>query len=199
MSALIVVDVQNDFCPGGALAVPDGNVVVSRINQLMRNFETVVLTQDWHPNGHKSFASSYKQKKIFDTVNTDYGDQILWPDHCIQGSGGANFHPELDTHQAKLIIRKGCNPNVDSYSAFFENDKITSTGLHGYLQNCGILDLTIVGLATDFCVAYSAIDAAELGYSVAVRLDVSRAIDTDDSLSAAIDKMSKAGVNLENG
>ena len=196
MSALIVVDVQNDFCPGGALAVPDGNVVVSRINQLMRNFETVVLTQDWHPNGHKSFASSYKQKKIFDTVNTDYGDQILWPDHCIQGSGGANFHPELDTHQAKLIIRKGCNPNVDSYSAFFENDKITSTGLHGYLQNCGILDLTIVGLATDFCVAYSAIDAAELGYSVAVRLDVSRAIDTDDSLSAAIDKMSKAGVNL---
>ena len=199
MSALIVVDVQNDFCPGGALAVPDGNVVVSRINQLMSNFETVVLTQDWHPKGHKSFASSYKQKKIFDTVNTHYGEQILWPDHCIQGSKGANFHPELDTNQANLIIRKGCNPNVDSYSAFFENDKSTSTGLHGYLQNGGILDLTVVGLATDYCVAYSALDAAELGYSVTVRLDMARAIDTDGSLNAAIDKMSKAGVNLENG
>jgi nicotinamidase/pyrazinamidase len=199
MSALIVVDVQNDFCPGGALAVPDGDVVVSRINQLMRNFATVVLTQDWHPNGHKSFASSYKQKKIFDTVNTDYGDQILWPDHCVQGSGGADFHPELDTHQAKLIIRKGCNPNVDSYSAFFENDKITSTGLHGYLKDRDVTDLTLVGLATDYCVAFSALDAAKLGYSVTVRLDMARAIDNGGSLNSAIDKMSKAGVNLENG
>ena len=199
MSALIVVDVQNDFCPNGALAVPKGNEVVSRINQLMQNFETIVLTQDWHPKGHKSFASSHKKKKAFDTINTDYGEQILWPDHCIQGSVGANFHPELDTYQANLIIRKGCNSNVDSYSGFFENDKITSTGLHGYLQNRGILDLTIVGLATDFCVAYSALDAAMLGYNVTVRLDMARGIDSDGSLSVAIGKMSKAGVNLVNG
>lgn len=199
MSALIVVDVQNDFCRNGFLAVPDGDVVVESINQLMHNFETVVLTQDWHPKGHKSFASSHKQKKTFDTINTDYGEQILWPDHCVQGSTGADFHPELDINQADLIIRKGFNPNVDSYSAFFENDKITSTGLYGYLQNRGILDLTMVGLATDFCVAYSALDAAKLGYSVTVRLDMARSIDTDGSLNAAIVKMSTAGVNLENG
>ena len=199
MSALIVVDVQNDFCRNGFLAVPDGDVVVESINQLMHNFETVVLTQDWHPKGHKSFASSHKQKKTFDTINTDYGEQILWPDHCVQGSTGADFHPELDINQADLIIRKGFNPNVDSYSAFFENDKITSTGLYGYLQNRGILDLTMVGLATDFCVTSYALDAAKLGYSVTVRLDMARAIDTDGSLNEAIVKMSTAGVNLEYG
>ena len=199
MSAVIVIDLQNDFCANGALAVNDGDSIVRPINQLMGNFDTVILTQDWHPVDHKSFSSQHPKTTPFQTIAFNYGEQVLWPDHCIQGTRGANFHPELDINQAHLIIRKGFNPNVDSYSAFFENDKITSTGLHGYLQNRGILDLTMVGLATDFCVAYSALDAAKLGYSVTVRLDMARSIDTDGSLNAAIVKMSTAGVNLENG
>jgi len=197
--ALLVIDVQNDFCPKGALAVKEGDAIIHKINAAMHHFNTVVLTQDWHPTDHKSFASSYENKKPFDTVEMFYGSQVLWPDHCIQGSVGARFHPNLNHEKAHVIVRKGSNPDVDSYSAFFENDKVTPTGLHGYLKDRDVADLTLTGLATDFCVAFSAIDAAKLGYSVTVRLDMARAIDTGGSLKSAIDKMSKAGVNLENG
>ena len=198
-NALLVIDVQNDFCPNGALPVSQGDLIIQPINAVMDNFNIVVLTQDWHPAGHKSFASSYENKKPFDSVEMFYGTQVLWPDHCIQGSMGASFHSSLNLERADIIIRKGSNPAVDSYSAFFENDKVTPTGLHGYLKNRKVTDLTLVGLATDFCVAFSALDAANLGYSVTVQLDLARGIDTDGSLNAAIDKMSKAGVNLENG
>ena len=197
--ALLVIDVQNDFCPNGALPVVEGDLIIQPINAAMDNFDIVVLTQDWHPASHKSFASSYENKKPFDTIEMFYGDQILWPDHCIQGSTGAKFHPNLNHEKADVIIRKGSNPAVDSYSAFFENDKVTPTGLHGYLKDRDVTDLTLVGLATDYCVSFSAIDAANLGYSVTVRLDMARAIDNDGSLNSAIHKMSKAGVNLENG
>ena len=197
--AFLVIDVQNDFCPGGALAVLEGDKIVQPINEAMDKFDLVVLTQDWHPQEHKSFASSHENKRPFDRVEMFYGDQVLWPDHCIQGSLGANFHPDLKDEKADVIIRKGSNPSVDSYSAFFENDKVTSTGLHGYLKDCEVTDLTLVGLATDFCVAFSALDAARLGYQVTVSLDMVRAIDADGSLRSAIDKMSKAGVNLVNG
>ena len=198
-NALIVIDVQNDFCPNGALPVSQGDLIIQPINAVMDNFNIVVLTQDWHHAGHKSFASSYENRKPFDSVEMFYGTQVLWPDHCIQGSMGASFNPSLNLESADIIIRKGSNPAVDSYSAFFENDKVTPTGLHGYLKNRKVTDLTLVGLATDFCVAFSALDAANLGYSVTVQLDLARGIDTDGSLNAAIDKMSKAGVNLENG
>ena len=197
--AFLVIDVQNDFCPGGALAVLEGNKIVQPINEAMDKFDLVVLTQDWHPQEHKSFASSHENKRPFDTVEMFYGDQVLWPDHCIQGSLGANFHPDLKDEKADVIIRKGSNPSVDSYSAFFENDKVTPTGLHGYLKDCEVTDLTLVGLATDFCVAFSALDAARLGYQVTVSLDIVRAIDADGSLRSAMGKMSKAGVNLVNG
>ena len=197
--ALLVIDVQNDFCPNGALAVNEGDTIIHQINAAMSHFNLVVLTQDWHPTNHRSFASSYENKKPFDTVEMFYGSQVLWPDHCVQGSMGAKFHPNLNHEMADVIIRKGSNPAVDSYSAFFENDKVTSTGLHGYLQDRDVTDLTLVGLATDFCVAFSAVDAARLGYSVTVRLDMARAIDNGGSLNSAIDKMSKAGVTLENG
>ena len=197
--ALLVIDVQNDFCPNGALPVLEGDQIIQPINAAMDNFDIVVLTQDWHPASHKSFASSHENKKPSDTIEMFYGDQILWPDHCIQGSMGAKFHPSLNLERADVIIRKGSNPAVDSYSAFFENDKVTPTGLHGYLKDRDVTDLTLVGLATDFCVAFSAVDAAKLGYSVTVRLDMARAIDNDGSLNSAIDRMSKAGVNLKNG
>ena len=197
--ALLVIDVQNDFCPNGALAVVGGDTIVQPINAEMDKFNTVVLTQDWHPADHKSFASSHEKRKPFDIVAMPYGDQVLWPDHCIQGSIGSRFHPDLNHTRADVIIRKGSNPAVDSYSAFYENDKVTSTGLHGYLKNREVTKLTLVGLATDYCVAFSALDAAKLGYAVTVRLDMARGIDSDGSLKAAIDKMSKAGINLVNG
>ena len=197
--ALLVIDVQNDFCPNGALPVSEGDLIIQPLNDEMDNFNIVVLTQDWHPISHKSFALSYENKKPFDTVKMFYGDQVLWPDHCIQGTMGARFHPKLNHEKADVIIRKGSNPAVDSYSAFFENDKVTPTGLHGFLRDRGVIDLTLAGLATDFCVAFSALDAAKLGYSVTVRLDMARAIDNNGSLNSAIDKMSKAGVHLENG
>lgn len=197
--AFLVIDVQNDFCPGGALAVLDGDMIVQPINEAMDHFDLVVLTQDWHPQEHKSFASSYENKRPFNTVEMFYGDQVLWPDHCIQGSLDANFYPDLKDEKADVIIRKGSNPAVDSYSAFFENDKVTPTGLHGYLKDCEVTDLTLVGLATDFCVAFSALDAARLGFQVTVSLDIVRAIDADGSLRSAMGKMSKAGVNLVNG
>ena len=197
--ALLVIDVQNDFCPKGALAVAGGDMIIQPINAAMDKFDIVVLTQDWHPTDHKSFASSHANKKPFDTVVMSYGDQVLWPDHCIQGSMGAGFHPDLNHTRADVIIRKGSNPAVDSYSAFYENDKVTPTGLHGYLKNRDVTKLTLVGLATDYCVAFSALDASKLGYAVTVRLDMARGIDADGSLNAAIDKMAKAGINLVNG
>ena len=197
--ALLVIDLQNDFCPDGALAVAGSDTIVQPINAAMDKFNIVVLTQDWHPNGHKSFASSHENKSPFDTVEMFYGEQVLWPNHCIQGSMGARFHPDLNHQRADVIIRKGSNPEVDSYSAFYENDKVTPTGLHGYLKNREVTKLTLVGLATDYCVAFSALDAAKLGYAVTVRLDMARGIDTEGSLNAAIDKMAKAGINLVNG
>ena len=196
---LLVIDLQNDFCPDGALAVAGGDTIVQPINASMDKFNIVVLTQDWHPNEHKSFASSHENKSPFDTVEMFYGEQVLWPNHCIQGSVGARFHPDLNHTRADVIIRKGSNPEVDSYSAFYENDKVTPTGLHGYLKNRDVTKLTLVGLATDYCVAFSALDAAKLRYSVTVRLDMARGIDSDGSLNTAIDKMLKAGVNLVNG
>ncbi|MEK9558530.1 MAG: bifunctional nicotinamidase/pyrazinamidase, partial [Alphaproteobacteria bacterium] len=158
MNALIVIDPQNDFCPGGALAVTGGDEIMPRINDMMSDFDLVVLTQDWHPAGHSSFASSHSGPDPFTVTEMPYGPQVLWPDHCIQGSDGALFHPALNTDRADAIIRKGMNPAVDSYSAFFENDKVTATGLAGFLNGRGCTDLTMVGLATDYCVAWSALD-----------------------------------------
>ena len=195
-NALIVIDVQNDFCPGGALAVPEGDQIVTGINALMPEFDAVILTQDWHPSGHSSFASSHAGKGPYETVEMAYGMQVLWPDHCVQGSGGAEFHKDLNTTRADMIIRKGYNPAIDSYSAFFENDQTTPTGLEGYLKTRGISDVTMVGLATDFCVNFSALDAAKLGLKVSVRMDLCRAIDLDGSLAAATSAMKDAGVSL---
>ncbi|ARE84217.1 nicotinamidase/pyrazinamidase [Roseovarius mucosus] len=195
-SALIVIDLQNDFCPGGALAVPEGDQIVPGINALMPEFPAVILTQDWHPSGHSSFASSHPGKSAYEMTEMPYGPQVLWPDHCVQGSHGAAFHQDLNTARADLILRKGYNPAIDSYSAFFENDRATPTGLHGYLQTRGITDLTMVGLAIDFCVNYSALDAARLGYRVTVRRDLARGIDLGGSLAAAEAGMTAAGVTL---
>jgi len=194
--ALIVIDVQNDFCPGGALAVTGGDDIVPGINALMADFTAVILTQDWHPANHGSFASQHAGKSPMDLIQMPYGAQVLWPDHCVQGSDGAAFHPGLNSDRADLILRKGYNPAIDSYSAFFENDKTTPTGLEGYLRSRGLTTLTMVGLATDFCVNYSAVDAARLGFAVTVRQDLCRAIDFDGSLSAAQSGMRAAGVTL---
>lgn len=194
--ALIVIDMQYDFCPGGALAVAEGDAIVPGINGLMAEFGAVVLTQDWHPAGHSSFASSHAGKAPFETVEMPYGPQILWPDHCIQGTRGAEFHDALDTGRADMIVRKGYNPDIDSYSAVFENDHETPTGLHGYLRERGIGSLTMAGLATDFCVKWSALDAARLGYEVTVRTDLCRGIDLDGSLAAALEEMRGAGVKV---
>lgn len=193
--ALIVIDVQNDFCPGGALAVSEGNQIVPLINAMMPDFDAVILTQDWHPVGHSSFASSHDGKIPFETTEMPYGTQVLWPDHCVQGSPGAAFHPDLRT-DGDLIIRKGFRPAIDSYSAFFENDQTTPTGLEGYLRTRGIDSLVMVGLATDFCVHFSAVDAARLGFVVEVRLSACRAIDMDASLDAASEAMRNSGVRL---
>lgn len=194
--ALLVIDLQNDFCPGGALAVPEGDAIVPGINALMGDFAAVILTQDWHPGGHSSFASSHIGASPMDMTQMPYGPQVLWPDHCIQGSQGAAFHPALDTTRADLIIRKGFNPAIDSYSAFFENDHTTPTGLDGYLRARGITAVTLVGLATDFCVNFSAVDAAKLCFEVSVLTDLCRAIDFDGSLAAALSGMTEAGVHL---
>jgi nicotinamidase/pyrazinamidase len=192
--ALIVIDVQNDFCPGGALAVPEGDLIVAGINARMAAFDTVVLTQDWHPAGHSSFASSHAGKAPYDMVEMPYGPQVLWPDHCVQGSAGADFHKDLNVNRADLIIRKGMNSAIDSYSAFFENDQTTPTGLEGYLRTRGITALTLVGLATDFCVNFSAQDAARLGFEVSVEEALCRAIDLDGSLAQAWSTMQSSGV-----
>lgn len=196
MHALIVIDVQNDFCPGGALAVAGGDEIVAPINAMMDDFDAVILTQDWHPSGHSSFASQHPGKAPFDLTQMPYGPQVLWPDHCVQGSDGAAFHPDLKTERADLVIRKGFRPGIDSYSAFFENDRTTPTGLEGYLRTRGISQLTLVGLATDFCVNFSAVDAAGLGFDVSVLQSACRGIDLDGSLAAALSGMEEAGVTL---
>jgi len=195
--ALIVIDVQKDFCPGGALEVPQGDAIVAGINSLMATADAVILTQDWHPAGHSSFASSHAGKSPYDMIDMPYGPQVLWPDHCIQGSEGAQFHPDLQVDRADLILRKGYNPDIDSYSAFFENDHSTPTGLEGYLRTRGIEKLTLVGLATDFCVNFSAVDAAKLGFDVSVKAALCRAIDLNGSLAAARAGMQDAGVVWE--
>lgn len=195
-TALLVIDVQNDFCPGGALAVADGDAVVSPINQMISQSHNVILTQDWHPAGHHSFASAYDDKAPFDMVTLDYGPQVLWPDHCIQGSGGAAFHNQLNIEAAQTIIRKGYRPQIDSYSAFFENDHKTPTGLSGYLETRSVSRLVMCGLATDFCVAYSALDARRLGFEVMVVLPACRAIDLDGSLATQLEAMQSAGISL---
>ena len=194
--ALIVIDVQNDFCPGGALAVPGGEEIVTGINAAMAKADSVVLTQDWHPAGHASFANSHPGAEPMGLIDMPYGPQVLWPDHCVQGSTGAAFHPGLATDHADMIVRKGFRPQIDSYSAFFENDRATPTGLDGYLRTRGIDTLTLVGLATDFCVNYSALDAARLGYTVTVDTSLCRAIDHDGSLASALADMHSSGVRL---
>ena len=196
-TAFIVIDVQNDFCKNGALAVDQADSVVPVINRMLIDYEIVCLTQDWHPTGHSSFASSYENKSPFDLIEVSYGKQVLWPDHCVQGSVGADFHNALNTNLADMIVRKGFNPAIDSYSAFFENDKRTPTGLHGYLQTRQVEKIDLVGLAMDFCVAYSALDAAKLDYKVRVIEKATRAIDLDGSLQTARENMAAAGVVLE--
>lgn len=194
--ALIVIDVQNDFCPGGALAVAEGDQIISRINGLMGDFSTVVLTQDWHPANHASFAANHPGAEPFSLIEMPYGPQVLWPTHCVQGTRGAEFHADLQTDPAQLVIRKGFRPGIDSYSAFFENDHTTPTGLEGYLRSRGVTAVTLVGLATDYCVAYSALDAARLGFGVTVLEGATRAIDLNGSLVEAQGKMRAAGVRL---
>jgi nicotinamidase/pyrazinamidase len=195
-TALLVIDVQNDFIPGGSLPVPEGERIVPLINQLALQFQQVVIAQDWHPRGHASFASSHPGRQPYDVIQLPYGEQTLWPDHCVQSSAGAEFHPELDLPHAQLVIRKGCNPDIDSYSAFLEADRRTPTGLAGYLSERGIDTIYMVGLALDFCVMYSALDARAAGFNAVVVLDACRAIDLNGSLAAAIERMQVAGVKL---
>ena len=193
---LVIVDLQMDFCPGGALAVPQGDQIVPLVNRLAAEFAHVVLTQDWHPRGHSSFASSHSARQPFDTIDLSYGQQILWPDHCVQGTAGAAFHPDLDVPHAELVLRKGFRTAIDSYSAFFENDRRTPTGLVGYLKERRFERVTLCGLATDFCVFYSAIDGHQAGFEVTVVTGACRGIDIDGSLSQAMRAMNEAGVTL---
>ncbi|HWZ66485.1 MAG TPA: bifunctional nicotinamidase/pyrazinamidase [Stellaceae bacterium] len=193
---LLIVDVQNDFCPGGALAVPDGDAIIPAVNRLARSFAHVILTQDWHTPGHASFASSHPGKRPFDTIEVSYGTQILWPDHCVQGTRGARFHPELNVPHAELVVRKGFRSAIDSYSAFRENDRLTPTGLAGYLRERGLERITMCGLATDFCVVFSAIDGREAGFEVTVVTGACRGIDVDGSVARAMRSMSEAGVSV---
>jgi len=194
--ALIVVDVQNDFCTGGALAVPGGEKVVPAINRIAEKFENVVLTQDWHPEDHVSFASNHLHKRPYDTIELSYGPQVLWPDHCVQGSKGADFHGTLQTNRASLVLRKGIHRDIDSYSAFYENDHKTSTGLAGYLRERGLMTLFFVGLAFDFCVRFSAEDARKAGFEAVVIEEACRGIDLDGSVAAAHRSLKSAGIPI---
>ena len=193
---LVIVDIQNDFCPGGALAVPQGDEIVSAVNRLAAEFTHVVLTQDWHPRGHASFASSHPGRQPFDTIDVAYGEQILWPDHCVQGTRGADFHRDLTVPHAELVLRKGFRAAINSYSAFFENDHRTPTGLVGYLKERRFERIALCGLATDFCVFYSALDGCRAGFEVTVVTEACRGIDIDGSLAIAIHSMKEAGVTL---
>ncbi|ALE03610.1 bifunctional nicotinamidase/pyrazinamidase [Bartonella ancashensis] len=194
--ALIVIDVQNDFLPGGALSIMQGDIILPTINDLMNRFNHIILTQDWHPEGHHSFASSYPQKSPHDIINLDYGPQILWPDHCVQGTHGAKFHESIAVDKAQLVLRKGYNKKIDSYSAFFENDQKTPTGLQNYLKEHGFTKLVMCGLATDFCVGFSALHAIQCGFQVNVVLNACAGIDVNGSLNAMLKAMHEAGVEL---
>ncbi|MBZ0162691.1 MAG: bifunctional nicotinamidase/pyrazinamidase [Notoacmeibacter sp.] len=197
--ALLMIDIQNDFCPGGALAVENGDAIVPLVNRMQEQFSVRVLTQDWHPADHASFAANHDGAEPFSMTRMPYGDQVLWPTHCVQGTSGAAFHRDLVTDRADLIIRKGFRPEIDSYSAFFENDKTTPTGLGGYLRERGVTQLVLVGLATDFCVYYSAIDAVGQGFKTTVVTEACRAIDMNGSLEAAITDMTERGVRFDIG
>ncbi len=196
MKALLIVDIQNDFCPGGALAVPDGDTIIPVVNKLIDHFDVIIQTQDWHPENHSSFASSHDGKDPFDTVEMDYGTQVLWPDHCVQGSEGAEFHKDLNTLKSQVVIRKGFRKDIDSYSTFFENDQKTATGLKGYLKQRGITDLYTVGLATDFCVKWSILDGIDEGFNMHIVENAVKGIDLNGSLEEAWDEMKKKGVKL---
>lgn len=196
MYALIVVDVQNDFCPGGKLEVPNGDEIIAPINRLTPYFEYIVQTQDWHPTNHSSFASNHINRKPFETIDVDYGKQVLWPDHCVQGSRGAEFHPMLETGNTNLFIRKGFRSEIDSYSAFYENDQATSTGLKGYLDSLKISTVFITGLATDFCVKWTALDAIKSGYNTYLICDAVKGIDIDNSVQKAMKEMYDSGVEF---
>ncbi|MGO9437286.1 MAG: bifunctional nicotinamidase/pyrazinamidase [Terracidiphilus sp.] len=193
---LIVIDVQNDFCPGGALAVADGAAVIAPILRCMQCFEHIVLTQDWHPPDHFSFASAHRGRNPFEQIEGSYGPQTLWPDHCVQGSKGAEFHPSLHLPQAELILRKGFRSEIDSYSAFFENDRSTATGLAGYLRERGLTRVFFAGLAYDYCVGYSALDARRLGFPAVIIRDACRAIDLNGSVANIESEFARAGVEL---
>ncbi len=193
---LLVIDIQNDFCPGGALAVPEGDAVLPVANRLGARFPHVVLTQDWHPRGHHSFASAHEGRQPFETIEAHYGAQTLWADHCVQGTTGAEFHPDLHLPQAELVLRKGFRREIDSYSAFFENDRTTATGLAGYLRERGLRRVFALGLALDYCVAYSALDGRREGFEVFLVEDGCRGIDLDGSVAEALKWMAEAGVKL---
>lgn len=195
---LLVVDVQNDFCPGGALPVPDGHQVVDPINRLMAAFSHVVVTQDWHPRDHRSFASAHPGQAPYETIALPYGDQILWPDHCVQRTPGAQIHPDLDVARAEVILRKGFRREVDSYSAFFENDRRTPTGLAGYLRERGFERVFLAGLALDFCVLWSAEDARRHGFQAAVVEDACRALDVNGSSHDVQRRLQAVGTPLVN-
>jgi len=194
--ALIVIDVQNDFCPGGALAVADGEAVIAPVLRCMQSFQHILLTQDWHPAGHSSFASSHPGRQPFETIPMPYGPQTLWPDHCVQGGAGAEFHPKLLLTRAELIVRKGFRREIDSYSAFFENDRTTPTGLAGYLRERDLARVFFAGLAYDYCVGYSALDARRLGFPAFILRDACRAIDLNHSVAAIEAEFARTGVTL---
>jgi len=195
--ALIIIDIQNDFCPGGALAVPEGDQIIAGVNSEIDDYQTIVLSQDWHPSGHSSFASSHEGADVMSLIEMPYGPQVLWPDHCIQGTSGAEFHPELNANAAHAVVRKGFRRHIDSYSAFFENDKKTPTGLEGYLKSRSISKLVFVGLAFDFCVNYSAVDGARLGFDVSVKEALCRGINLDGSISQTKETFARTGVKLD--
>lgn len=196
MNTLLIIDVQNDFCPGGALEVPRGDTIIPVINSLIPSFDAVIQTQDWHPEGHHSFASSHDGKDPFDTIEMDYGDQVLWPDHCVQGSSGAEFHPDLNTTKTEVIIRKGFRKEIDSYSTFYENDQKTPTGLTGYLKEREISELYVAGLATDFCVKWSVIDGLKENFKVHIIENAVKGIDIDGSVEQAWKEMKDAGAEI---
>ena len=198
MTCLLVVDVQNDFCPGGALAVPNGDQIIDKINALIPKFDIVIQTQDWHPADHTSFASNHPGKEPMDTTQMEYGEQVLWPDHCIQGTKGAQFHPDLITKPTQSIIRKGYRKDIDSYSAFYENDHQTPTGLTGYLNNREVSKIVVTGLATDFCVKWTVLDGIKEGFELEIVEDAVRGIDVEGSLDQAWQEMSDAGVQISN-
>lgn len=196
-SALIIIDMQNDFCTGGALAVKDGETITEHINAAQKDFATIILTQDWHPKEHSSFASTHNAE-VYSNMEMDYGSQVLWPDHCIQGSSGANFHRSLDTNKCDLILRKGCNSKIDSYSAFFENDRKSPTGLEGYLIKKEIQEIYLCGLAFDYCVFYSALDGINLGFDVFIFQDLTKAINLNNSYEITKKTIIEKGIKLIN-